>query len=83
MCFAKIVADYPESDNAEAAFFYLATTAWWSKQWDEAERLHKAFLEKYPKSAMNDLIRDRILPAIAGKTLETKEIEKENVSSNE
>ena len=81
--FAKIVADYPESDNAEAAFIYLATTAWWSKQWDEAERLHKAFLEKYPKSAMNDLIRDRILPAIAGKTLETKEIEKENVSSNE
>ncbi len=34
------------------------------------EKLHKAFLEKYPKSAMNDLIRDRILPAIADKTLE-------------
>ena len=32
---------------------------------------------------MNDLIRDRILLAIAGKTLEIKEIEKENVCSNE
>ena len=79
----KIVADYPESDNAEAAFFYLATTAWWSEQWDEAERLHQVFLEKNPKSAMNDLIWDRILPAIANKTLEVKEIEKRTVCPNQ
>ena len=41
------------------------------------------FWRSTPESAMNDLMRDRILPAIAEKTLEIKEIEKENVCSNE
>lgn len=67
--FARIVRDYPDSDNAEAAFIYLATTAWWSKQWDEAERLHKAFLEKYPKSPFCETVLNSRLPAIAKKTL--------------
>ena len=68
-CFARIVREYPDSHNAEAAFIYLATTAWWSRQWNEAERLHKAFLEKYPESPFCDTIVNRRLPAIARKSL--------------
>ena len=68
-CFARIVRDYPDSDTAEAAFIYLATTAWWSKQWDEAERLHKVFLEKYPKSPFCETVLNSRLPAIAKKSL--------------
>ncbi len=68
-CFARIVRDYPDSDTAEAAFIYLATTAWWSKQWGEAERLHKAFLEKYPTSPFCESIVNSRLPAIAKKSL--------------
>ncbi len=57
--------DHPKGARAETAFYYLATLALWGREWKEAERLHKDFLQKYPKSLfVKEVINDR-LPAIA------------------
>jgi len=66
--FREILADYPDGDQAETAFLYLATLAWWGGEWAEAERLNKAFLEKYPGSPFREEILTVRLPAIARKS---------------
>ena len=66
--FREILASHPDGDQAEAAFLYLATLAWWGGEWAEAERLNRAFLEKYPGSPFRDEILSVRLPAIARKS---------------
>ena len=63
--FEAVTRDYPEKPSAEVAHLYLATLAWWTKQWREAETLHKSFLEKYPDHPFRQDILDVRLPAIA------------------
>ena len=63
--FREILAAHPDGDQAEAAFLYLATLAWWNGEWAEAGRLNRAFLEKYPDSPFREEILSVRLPAIA------------------
>ena len=46
----------------------MATLAWWSGEWAEAERLHRAFLAKYPDSPFKEEFLTVRLPAIAAKS---------------
>lgn len=66
--FREILEEHPGGDRAETAFLYLATLAWWNGEWTEAERLNKAFLEKYPDSPLKEEILTARLPAIAKKS---------------
>ena len=54
----------PNGACAEQAFFYLATLAWWNGQWQEAERLHREFLKKYPNTPFKEEFETARLPAI-------------------
>ena len=65
--FREILAAHPDGDRAETAYLYLATLAWWDGQWKEAERLHKAFLEKYPDNPFREEFLTVRLPAIAAR----------------
>ncbi|MDD5704867.1 MAG: tetratricopeptide repeat protein [Kiritimatiellae bacterium] len=71
--FREIIASYPNGDRAEAAYLYLATLAWWDARWEEAERLHRAFLEKYPRSPFKEEFLTVRLPAIAARRVVPKE----------
>ena len=66
--FREILAAHPDGDQAETAFLYLATVAWWTGEWSAAERLHKAFLAKYPDSPFKEDFLTVRLPAIAAKS---------------
>ena len=65
--FREILAAHPDGDQAETAFLYLATVAWWTGEWVAAERLHRAFLAKYPDSPFKEEFLTLRLPAIAAK----------------
>ena len=58
---------HPDGDRAETAYLYLATLAWWTGEWREAERLHRAFLEKYPESPFREEFLTVRLPSIAAR----------------
>lgn len=66
--FREILAEHPDGDRAEAALLYLATLSWWEGRWDEAERLNRAFLNKYPASPFREEILTVRLPAILKKS---------------
>ena len=65
--FREILQNHPDGDRAETAALYLATLAWWTGDWREAERLHRAFLEKYPASPFREEFLTLRLPAIAAR----------------
>ena len=65
--FREILQNHPDGDRAHDAFLYLATLAWWAGDWREAERLHRAFLEKYPESPFREEFLTVRLPAIAAR----------------
>lgn len=65
--FREILQNHPGGDRAETAALYLATLAWWTGEWREAERLHRAFLEKYPASPFREEFLTLRLPAIAAR----------------
>lgn len=54
----------PNGACAEPAFYYLATLAWWTGQWQDADRLHRAFLKKYPDTPYREEFETARLPAI-------------------
>ena len=66
--FREIIRSHPDGDRAGDAFLYLATLAWWEEEWNEAECLHRAFLEKYPESPFKEEFLTVGLPAIAAKS---------------
>ena len=70
--FREILRSHPDSDRAETAALYLATLAWWTGEWREAERLHRAFLAQYPKSPFREEILTQRLPAIAARKQEIR-----------
>lgn len=51
--------------GSRVAYLYLATLAW-TGEWREAERLHRAFLEKYPEAVREEFLTVR-LPSIAAR----------------
>ena len=65
--FRELLSAHPDGDRAETAYLYLATLAWWTGEWREAERLHRAFLEKYPESPFREEFLTVRLPAIAAR----------------
>jgi len=72
-----IFGDLTGISKCETAFYYLAL---WGREWKEAERLHKDFLQKYPKSLfVKEVINDR-LPAIAQKKIFLQEPKKNTES---
>ena len=64
----QVMREYPNTDTAEVAWIYLATLAWWTKDWKEAERLHLEFLKAYPDSRFRQLVEECRLPAIRAKS---------------
>ena len=65
--FRELLSAHPDGDRAETAYLYLATLAWWTGEWREADRLHRAFLEKYPESPFREEFLTVRLPAIAAR----------------
>lgn len=65
--FRELLSTHPDGDRAETARLYLATLAWWTGKWAEAERLHKAFMERYPESPFLEEFLTVRLPAIAAR----------------
>ena len=63
--FREILQNHPDGDRVQDALLYLATLSWWTGEWREAERLHRAFLEKYPESPFREEFLTVRLPAIA------------------
>ncbi|MBQ7189950.1 MAG: tetratricopeptide repeat protein [Kiritimatiellae bacterium] len=63
-----VMREYPKTDTAEVAWIYLATLAWWTEDWKEAERLHLEFLKLYPGSRFRQTVEDCRLPAIRAKS---------------
>ena len=60
----QIVTRYPATAGGERAQYYMATSAFWGRRWQEAYEEHQKFLEKYPASEFVPYVLHERLPAI-------------------
>jgi Uncharacterized protein conserved in bacteria len=63
--FERAAREYPKGDVVEAAVYYHATVLHWQEKFDDAERLYKQFMSRFPNSPLNEVIIGNILPKIA------------------
>ncbi|MCL2105373.1 MAG: hypothetical protein FWH21_10100, partial [Kiritimatiellaeota bacterium] len=63
--FRDILELCPDGRRAESALLHLATLTWWDREWQEADRLHREFLRKYPETPLKEEFEMFRLPLIA------------------
>lgn len=66
-CFTKLLQDYPDSNRAEPAHYYLAMLLLWDKEYEKAIVRFEDFLNRFPDSNLSPSISENILPDLREK----------------
>lgn len=61
-CFARVVANYPQGDEAQRAGMYIGLVYAWCNNHAKAKAAYLDYLKKYPQSPYAKAIREDLLP---------------------
>ena len=66
LCYHRITKDYPKSNEAIRAAYYIAEIYRWTKQIEKAKKSYSSFIRKYPQSGYASFAKEE-LKTLAGK----------------